>query len=340
MATFAVAGTVDVVTFTQGAPRVEGTRFAAFVRNHTGGGGLSQSVLTPTLFSSVPDGNLLILGGAWDNLAGTNIDPQIASIAKPPGEPAEWTILPAEGQGPTTAAAAIIQQVAYIRPETVWPQGFVVTMTLTDTAPASSVAIMEFTNIAATHTAYSVGKGLGNANTPATLSEAQMPLDGIAIGLYSSETTGASNVDADLDGGIRWSTTIVMGAGGNARMEAQWKSIYVPHVAQFSRSRAGTEDVINGLITFAVQPVRAISAAGTVPVGIVVTGDPFSTGGCEWPALWETVWCTPSGAQTHQASGSVDVLTLTSGDATVSVPGGVTHVIEAVEWDYALLAGG
>ena len=79
--------------------------------------------------------------------------------------------------------------------------------------------------------------------------------------------------------------------------------------------------------------------SGTVPVRTSVVGNTTIPGKeCVWPPYWTATWCEP--IVSHQVSGTAAVVTTTSGAATVVAPSGVTHVIEAVAWDYALLAGG
>jgi len=315
MATFAVAGTVEVTTTTVAASRISETRFADFVRAHTGRSHAAESVLTPNLVTPVVDGNVLFVGGSWDNPL--NTVPEIASISKPPGEPADWTVVPVQSSGPLgTTAAAIIQQIAYIRPETVWPATYVVEVTLTAAPPAAAITLTEFTTMMVPHVGYGVGKGVANANAPAEISAAQAPVDGIAIGFYSAETSASSNIDPDLDGGTKWSVPTTVAGTNQAKMETNWKSIYTPFDVSFARSRAGTEDVINGVLTFAVQQPRDIPVSATIPIGVTVRGDAFSNQGCAWPSAWETGWC-----------------------GEVVIPP-VVHVIEYVDWDYSNLPAG
>ena len=148
-------------------------------------------------------------------------------------------------------------------------------------------------------------------------------------------STSARMVLADddyIDGAGDQSTTVTLSAT-RAGWEAQ---IVLPLVTPaVTHDAAGVVDVVtasSGDLTAAFEVAGVagvtIASSGEVSAGLDIAG----VAGVVTDAVGDV-------SLRQGVSGAVAVSTTVSGDATI-VPSGTIHVIEAVAWDYALLAGG
>lgn len=200
---------------------------AQFVKAHiSASDSTSGTTVAPTLASSVPAGNLLIVYVVADNLSSTT--PTLTAISKPANETATWTILANSGSSSATAAAGVVGGMAGIVTTVDWPSGTAVTATLGATATARRLGhLAEFKDAKLTVTgtfatatttngtvtaSTGTGVGIGDLLLSGTGFENNVAPTGTWTTIASSATTTTATATSEIAGLLQYKLATTAGA--------------------------------------------------------------------------------------------------------------------------------